>query len=79
MAHSFLCLLRSMGFGPPESFAAPGAPLEHQTQRMSSIFMALMSRDGWVLGRVKDADPTLLNLNSRSFRQRRQKSLLRLR
>jgi hypothetical protein len=51
-------------------FVARVARLEHQTRRMSSIFMKLMSRDGWVLERVKDADQTLLNPNSRSFSER---------
>jgi hypothetical protein len=50
-------------------FVARGVHLERQTQRMSFIFMTLMSRDGRVLGHVKDAARTLLNLKSRSFNE----------
>jgi len=58
-----------MEYEQREFFVARGVRLGHQTQRTSSIFMTLMSLDGWALGRVKDAVQTLLNLNSRSFNE----------
>jgi hypothetical protein len=69
MAHSWVCLSRSMEYRQPGFFVARGAHLEHQTQKMFSIFMTLMSRDAWVSEHVKDAARTLLNLNSRSFNE----------
>jgi hypothetical protein len=79
MAHSFLCLSRSMEFGRPESFAVPGAPPEHPIRRTSLIFTILTSQCDWALGRVKDVDRTLLSLNLRSFSERRQKGFWKLR